>query len=149
MYSHCQGGCGIVSVLLMLLNSPMPGAYSNDLREKVMAALDRGEKKSHVSQMFHISRDTIDRWLKRRTATGSIQAAQGYQRGHNQRILDWEEFRAFAQTHGDKTQSEMAQMWQGNVSARTMSRALARVGLSRKKRPMATENAMKPNELLS
>lgn len=117
----------------MLLNSPMPAAYSNDLREKVMAASDRGEKKSHVSQMFHISRDTIDRWLKCRTTTGSIQAAQGYQRGHNQRILDWEEFRAFAQTDGDKTQSDMAQLWQGDVSARTMSRALTRVGLSRKK----------------
>ena len=56
----------------------MAAPYSKDLREKVMAALDRGEKKSHISQMFNISRDTIDRWWKRREATGSVQAVQGY-----------------------------------------------------------------------
>ncbi len=87
--------------------------------------------------MFNISRDTIDRWLNRRAATGSVQAAQGYQRGHSHRISDWDEFRAFAQRHGDKTQVEMAQLWQGDMSKRTMSRALAHIGWTRKKRRMA------------
>jgi len=64
----------------------MPAPYSDDLRSKVMAAINRGEKKSHVSQMFNISRDTINRWLNRRDATGNVQAAQGYQRGHSHRI---------------------------------------------------------------
>jgi transposase len=112
----------------------MAGAYSDDLREKVMVAIERGEKKSYVSRMFNISRDTIDRWLKRRAATGSVQAAQGYQGGHSHRISDWDEFRAFAQTHGDKTQAEMAQLWQGDISERTLCRALAHIGWSRKKR---------------
>ena len=97
----------------------MPAPYSNDLREKVMAALDRGEKKSHVSRMFKISRDTIDRGLNRRQTKGSVQAVQGYQRGHSHRIKDWEEFRAFAQQYGDKTQAEMAQLWLGEMSERT------------------------------
>jgi transposase len=127
----------------------MPAAYSIDLREKVIAAIDRGEKKSQVSRMFNISRDTIDRWLNRRDLTGSIQAVQGYQSGHSQRIKDWEEFRGFAQRYGDKTQAEMAQLWQGEMSERTMSRALARIGSTRKKRPMATENGMKTNGLRS
>lgn len=127
----------------------MAAPYSNDLREKVMAALDRGEKKSHVSRMFNISRDTIDRWWKRRLATGSVQAARGYQRGHSHRINDWKEFRAFAQHYGDKTQAEMAQLWQGEMSERTMSRALAAIGWTRKKRLMAIENEMKTNELCS
>lgn len=127
----------------------MAAPYSNDLREKVMAALERGEKKSHISQMFNISRDTIERWLKRRLATGSVQACQGYQRGHSHRIKDWDEFRAFAQQYGDKTQGEMAQLWQGDMSERTMSRALARIGFSRKKKLMANENAVKTNELRS
>jgi len=127
----------------------MPAAYRDDLRQKVIAAIDRGEQKSHERESFSISRDTIDRWLKRRDVTGTIQAAQGYQRGHSHRIRNWEEFRAFAKLHGDKTQSEMAQLWQGDVSARTMSRALASIGLSRKKRPTATENEMKQNVPLS
>jgi transposase len=128
---------------------PMPAPYSKDLREKVMAALDRGEKKSHVSRMFNISRDTIDRWLNRRETKGSVQAVQGYQRGHSHRIKDWEEFRAFAQQYGDKTPAEMAQLWLGEMSERTMSRALARIGWTRKKRLMVTENEMKTNALLS
>jgi transposase len=127
----------------------MPAAYSDDLRQKVMIAIDRGEKKSHVSRMFNISRDTIDRWLKRRDTTGSVEAAMGYQRGHSHRIQDWEEFRAFAKKYGDKTQVEMAQLWSGQMSERTMSRALARIGWTRKKRPMVTSNGMKTNVLLS
>lgn len=111
----------------------MAAPYSDDLRKKVMAALERGEKKSQVSQMFNISRDTIDRWLKRRDATGCVQAAQGYQKGHSHCISDWDEFRSFAQRYGDKTQAEMVQLWQFKISKRTMSRALARIGWTRKK----------------
>ena len=127
----------------------MPAPYSIDLRSKVMAAIERGEKKSHVSRMFNISRDTIDRWLNRRKETGSVKAVQGYQRGHSHCIKDWEEFHAFAQRYGDKTQAEMAQLWFGEMSERTMSRALAHIGWTRKKRLMATENGMKTNVLLS
>lgn len=127
----------------------MPAPYSEDLREKVMTALDRGEKKSHVSRMFNISRDTIDRWLKRRERTGSVEAAIGYQRGHSHRIQDWEDFRSFARKYGDNTQAEMAQLWLGEMSERTMSRALARIGWTRKKRRMVTENGIKTNVLLS
>lgn len=127
----------------------MPAPYSDDLRAKVLAALERGEKKSHVSTMFNLSRDTLDRWLKRQAATGSVKAAQGYQRGHSHRIKDWAAFRAFAVAYGDKTQAEMAQHWPGGVSQRTIARALARIDWTRKKRRMATANGMPPNESLS
>ncbi|NER84491.1 MAG: hypothetical protein F6K42_34195, partial [Leptolyngbya sp. SIO1D8] len=40
----------------------MPAPYSLDLRQKAIAAVDRGEKKSHVSTLFHISRNTLDLW---------------------------------------------------------------------------------------
>lgn len=127
----------------------MAAAYSQDLREKVITAIDRGEKKSQVSRMFNISRDTIDRWLQRRKATGNAQAIQGYQQGHSHCITDWREFRAFAQKHGDKTQEQMVQLWPGKMSKRTLSRALAHIGWTRKKRPMAIENEMRPNAPLS
>jgi hypothetical protein len=48
-------------------------------------------------------------------------------------LSDWDEFRAFAQRYGDKTQAEMVQLWQFKISKRTMSRALARIGWTRKK----------------
>lgn len=121
----------------------MPSAYSQDLREKAIAAIDRGVPKSEVITMFHISRDSLDRWLKRRSATGSLAATAGYQRGHSHRIVDWESFRAFVKAHGDKTQAELAELWHQPVSARTISRALVRIGFTRKKRPMAIESGMK------
>jgi transposase len=127
----------------------MPAAYSEDLRDRVMMAIDQGEKKSQISQIFNISRDTIDRWLKRRAVTGTVQPAQGYQRGHSHRIRDWDEFRAFAKIYGEKTQAEMAQLWQGDISKRTISRALAHIGMSRKKRLTVTENVIQPTEPIS
>jgi len=50
---------------------------------------------------------------------------------------DWDKFREVAKVHGDHTQAEMAQFWEGDISARTISRALQKVGLTRKKRPTA------------
>jgi transposase len=111
----------------------MPIAYSQDLQEKAIAALDRGVPKSEVITMFNISRDSLDRWLKQRSATGSLAATVGYQRGHSHRIVDWETFRAFVKAHGDKTQAELAELWHQPVSARTISRALVRIGFTRKK----------------
>lgn len=132
----------------------MPRAYSQDLREKAIAAIGSfgvalcancGVPKSEVITMFTISRDSLDRWLRRRSEseTGSFQAVQGYQQGHSHRIVDWQAFRAFVQVHSDKTQAEMAELWHDSVSARTISRALAKIGFTRKKRPTAIVNAMK------
>jgi hypothetical protein len=40
----------------------------------------------------------------------------------------------------------MAKLWKEQISERTISRALKKIGFTRKKRPMATANAMKPND---
>jgi hypothetical protein len=36
----------------------------------------------------------------------------------------------FVQNHGDKTQEQMAQLWTGDISSRTISRALKRIGFN-------------------
>ena len=123
----------------------MPAPYSDDLRQKVLDAIDRGERKSHVSQMFNLSRNTLDLWLKRREATGSAKAIRDYPRGSGPKIADLEQFRTFAQANGHLTQVEMATQWQGEVSNRTIGKALKRIGFTRKKRLMAIENGTKPN----
>src|SRR5918997_6640751 len=77
--------------------------------------------------------------------TGDVQALPNRPPGNNHKITDWEEFRAFAKTHGDKTQVEMAQLWHGDISDRTISRALKKIGFTRKKRLTATKNGMSQN----
>ena len=110
----------------------MPAPYDYDLRRKAVDAIHRGEKKSAVSRMFKISRNTLDLWLAREEQTGDCRAMTHYQKGYGHKITDWDKFRAFAHEHGDKTQAQMALLW-GNISQQTIGVALAKLGLSRKK----------------
>jgi len=91
---------------------------------KVIEAIEQdGLKKNEASLLFNISRNTIDLWLKRREETGDFLAKQNKPPGSNHKITDWEKFREFAQANGEKTQGEMAELWSGEISARTISRA--------------------------
>ncbi|HEY9820517.1 MAG TPA: IS630 family transposase [Candidatus Sericytochromatia bacterium] len=111
----------------------MPAPYSYDLRQKAIAAVKRGERKSDVSRMMNISRNTLDLWLKREAQTGDCQAITHYQQGSRNKITDWQRFREFAQAHGGKTQGQMASLWGENVSQQNISDALRKLRLSRKK----------------
>jgi len=68
--------------------------------------------------------------VHRQAQTGDFQALPNEPPGNGHKITDWEKFREFAQTYGDKTQVEMAQLWEGQISdafgtlrERTISRA--------------------------
>lgn len=125
----------------------MAKPYSYDLRQKVINAIELdGMKKSEAAQVFQLSRNTIDLWLKRKAQNGDYQAKTNRPPSSSRKITDWEQFRAFANIHGDKTQTEMAKLWQGDISTRTISRALQTIGWSRKKRLTGIENGMKRNE---
>jgi transposase len=124
----------------------MTSSHSEDLRQKAIAAVERGEKKINVSQMFDISRNTLDLWLKRKAELGHCRAITHYQQGCRHKITDWERFREFAKQHGDKTQSQMAKLWGDNVTQQNISDALRKIGYSRKKRLMDIKNAMNFSE---
>ncbi|WP_039886737.1 IS630 transposase-related protein [Microcoleus vaginatus] len=124
----------------------MPKPYSYDLRQKVILAIKLdGLKITEASQLFNISRNTIGLWLKRQAQTGGFEALPNQPKGNGHKITDWEKFREFAKTYGDKTQVEMAKLWEGEISDRTISRALKKIGFTRKKRPMATVKEMRRN----
>ena len=128
----------------------MAKPYSNDFRRKVIEAIElNGLKKSEASQLFNISRNTINLWFQRKAETGDVKPKPRSVSRQNHRIQDWEKFRTFVNTHGDKTQTQMAQLWEGEMSQRTISRALQKIGLTRKKKRMGIPNETKPNELLS
>jgi len=125
----------------------MAKPYSYDLRQKVIQAIELdGLKKSEASELFGISRNTINLWQKRQDETGNFYPKPHQSPGNNHRITDWQKFRKFAKAHAEKTQAQMADLWQGNISPRTISRALKKIGFTRKKRLMGIENAMKPND---
>jgi transposase len=128
----------------------MSNSYSYDLRKKVIEAIELdGMKKSEASEVFHISRNTINLWLQRKAATGDYRAKAYHPPGHRHKITDWEAFCVFAEEHAQKRQAEMAEIGSGEISQRTISHALKKLQLTRKKRLMASKNATKPSAKLS
>jgi transposase len=124
----------------------MPTPYSYDLRAKVLQAIDEGMSKTQVSRVFKLSRNTINLWLKRREETGDYQAKVGYQKGYRPKIADLDKFKQFAHQQGRKTQTEMAQAWSEKISARTIGKALKKIGFTRKKKLMDTEKGMRKKD---
>lgn len=120
----------------------MGAPYSEDLRRRVLAAVDSGLSKWQVHQVFGVSRSTIDDWLKLRSETGSVQAKTEYYRGRAPMVADRPELRAFLGAHEGKTLAQLVQAWEAEqgqrVSIKTFHKTLQRLGYSRKKNATAT-----------
>ena len=67
-------------------------AYSMDLRERVVAAVDRGMTQEQAAVTFGVSVNTVGRYLTRRRNTGSL-APTAYRHGprpeKTQRLQAW------------------------------------------------------------
>jgi transposase len=105
-----------------------------------------GLKISEACLIFSISRNTIRLWLKRERETGDFQALPNQPPGNGHKITDWEKFTKFVEINGDKTQVEMAKLWTEEISDRTRSRALKKIGFTRKKKLMVIKKEMKLND---
>ena len=112
----------------------MAKAYSYDFRCKVVEAIELdGRKKREVAEFFNISRNTINLWLKLKAETGDLHERPRNPPSPSRKLTDLAEFREFVRAHGDKTQPQMAELWKDDISPRTISRGLKKIGLTRKK----------------
>ncbi len=89
-----------------------------------------GMKRCEAHEHFNVSRGTINDWLQFYEETGEVKPRGQKHVGHSHKITDWSAFKAFVAAHSDKTQVEMAQLWPGEVSDRTISRALKKIGFT-------------------
>jgi transposase len=90
----------------------MSKPYGYDFWRKVIEAIELdGRKKCEVSEVFNISRNTINLWLNRKEQTGDFLPEPNRRPGNNHKITDWNKFTEFASANGDKTQEQMAQLW--------------------------------------
>jgi transposase len=125
----------------------MAKAYSYDLRQKVIQAIKLdGWKKSQAAEIFQISRNTINLWLKRKQETGDYRRLSNRPHRIQAKITNWQTFAELADKHGDKTQAQMAQLWSEPISTRTISRGLKKIDFTRKKRIMDMKKEMKTKE---
>lgn len=111
--------------------------YSEDLRERVMAAIDQGERREAVAARFSVSVPTITRWVRRRRETGGLAArpVPGPPAVKMGALLGALPGRIVERA--DATLGEQCAWWYEvsgvAVSTATMSRALARLRQTRKK----------------
>src|SRR5262245_45797920 len=112
--------------------------YSVDLRERVLAALDRGMSRLQAVTTFQVSLASIKRWLAARRDTGDLtpQPAAG---GSGPTITSAQEsdLRDQISAFPDATLAEHATRWNAthgtSLSQWSIGRAVRRLGVTRKK----------------
>ena len=112
-------------------------AYSEDLRERVVRAVAIGTPRDEVAATFVVSAPTITRWLRLKRETGSLarRPVPGPAAVKTAALVAALPERLVE--HADATLDEQCAWWREasgmQVSTATMSRALTRLGCSRKK----------------
>lgn len=111
----------------------MPAPYNYELRQKAIASVERGEKKTIICRILNISRNTLNLWLKRKKETGDFAAINNKLGGKKPKIKDWGKFEQFVLKHNQKTQIQIAQLWGDNLTQQNVSKACQKLGITRKK----------------
>src|SRR5215213_10008632 len=114
-------------------------AYSVDLRQRVLAAVDRGMPRSEVVATFGVSLATLKRWLVLRHACPELTAQSPPGRPRTLGPEHEAALHAQLAQHPDATLAMHAQLWQAAqgspLSQWTLGRAIRRLGWTRKKSP--------------
>ena len=121
-------------------------AYSMDLRERVMAAVEQKEgTKVEIARRFGVTDRWIRKLLKQRRDTGSI-APKPHGGGQTAKFTGakLERLRALVEADPDATLEEWQRRSRVACSRMAVWRALGRLGLSRKKRPSVPRNKIVP-----
>jgi transposase len=112
---------------------------SDDVRERALAAVDRGHGVADVAAFLQNDPSTISRWRRQRAATGSGRARP--RSGRPRLIAPTAEAAVRAQVAADPdaTLAEHRDRWNVEqpvpVSASTLRRAFCRLNITLKKRP--------------
>jgi transposase len=112
--------------------------YSTDLREAAVHALDTGASATEVAHLLGVSRRSVLRWDERRQLTGSVAASPrpgpiakltpAARVWLQQRVADHPD----APLHDHR--AALAEVLDIQISESTMSRTMARLGITHKKR---------------
>lgn len=120
-------------------------AYSLDLRERIVAAVDAGQARQEVAARFQVSRATISNYLRLRHETGGLAPRP---RPGDQPEIGPERYPALVaqvQAAPDATLEQHCERWAAAtgqvVSVSTMWRTIARAGWTYKQRRWGRRSA--------
>jgi transposase len=121
-----------------------------DVREKVLRAVDQGYPRGEIVKLLGVSLATIKRYLKQRRETGSIAPKAIPGRTPQKLGLLQAELVAQLRAHDDWRLEDHCHLWEQThgvkVSTATMSRAIKRLGWTRKKRRWQPVNGVRKSE---
>ena len=113
-------------------------AYSQDLRQRVVRAVDAGHSQAEIAKTFAVSVATIKRYLKQRRETGHVLPKAIPGRPAKKGAVLQAHLRAQLDTHPDATREEHCRLFEARygiqVSPASISRPRAALGWTRKKR---------------
>lgn len=123
-------------------------AYSIDLRQRILRAVDQGHRQAEIAAAFQVSVATIKRYLKQRRETGHLTIKPIPGRPPKKRTALEANLAAQLAAHDDATVEQHCQLWAAahgqQVSSATMRRAIARLGWTRKKSRWVPPSGAKP-----
>lgn len=112
-------------------------AYSQDLRERVLRAVDEGKPRAQIIAFFGGSRAPIKRYVKQRRETGNVHPHAIPGRTPKKGAALQAKVEELLQERSDARLEDYCHMWESrsgvNVSPSTMSRAIRQAGYTRKK----------------
>ncbi len=119
-------------------------AYSQDLRQQVLRAVDDGKSRAEIMDLFHVSRATIKRYLKQRRETGTVLPRPIPGRPSKKGVALQMGMQEVLEAHPDASQQDYCQWWEAEhgmqVSRASMSRAIHALGWMRKKGKGTNQN---------
>ncbi len=124
----------------------MPEPLSLDLRERIVAAYERGDlTRDQVAELFQVGRASVNRLVRRFRETGSVEpSAHGGGKPRKLTSRGEKALRGLLAEFPDATIPELVRLLLERarlaISASTMSRELARLGFTRKKSPSSPRN---------
>ncbi|ORE91054.1 transposase [Stappia sp. 22II-S9-Z10] len=126
----------------------MPKLLSDDLRLRVVRAIDEGMSRRQAAARFDIAPSTAIRWHEEWTRTGSCRAKpQGGDRWSHVTEAHCDRILALLDEAGDITLTELRDRLGetgGTVSISSLSRFFRRHGITRKKRPATRPSRAAP-----
>ena len=115
-------------------------AYSYDLRQRILHAVDQGKSRAEIIKTFDVSRATIKRYLKLRRETDDVKPRIIPGRPAKKGTALQAGLQPQLDAYPDATLAEHCQLWESSqgiqVSTASMSRAIQHLGWTRKKKTL-------------
>lgn len=116
--------------------------YSQDLREKVINYIEKGNSQRSAAKIFDIHENTISRWKVRKKKEGTILAK--VRLGFKSKV-DKQQLEEFVKNNSNITLKDIGKKF--GITGTQVGRILKKLGYSYKKKPLAIWKQVQRNDL--